>query len=71
MFKKNYTTDILNLEDVIITDVKNISDQLHIYLELPRQRHTCPCCGDQTDRIHDYREQERYSSWPYHPSAPP
>ncbi len=57
MLKKNYTTDILNLEDVIITEVNNLADQLHIYLELPRRKHICPCCGAQTDRIHDYREQ--------------
>ncbi len=57
MLNVNYTTDILNLEDVIITEVKNIADQLHIFLELPRKKHTCPCCGVQTDRIHDYREQ--------------
>lgn len=48
---------MLNLEDVIITKVQNISDQLHIYLELPRREHVCPCCGSLTDRIHDYREQ--------------
>ncbi len=57
MLNKNYTTEILNLEDVIITDVKNIANQLHVYLELPRKKHTCPCCGAQTDRIHDYRLQ--------------
>lgn len=48
---------MLNLEDVIITKVQNISDQLHVYLELPRREHICPCCGARTDRIHDYREQ--------------
>ncbi len=57
MLNMNYTTEILNLEDVIITDVKNFANQLHIYLELPRTAHVCPCCGAQTDRIHDYREQ--------------
>ncbi len=57
MLNMDYTAKILNLEDVIITEVKNIADQLHIYLELPRKNHTCPCCGAQTGRIHDYREQ--------------
>ncbi len=57
MLKQDYTTEFLNLKDVIITDVKNLSDQLHVYLELPRKEHTCPCCGAQTDRVHDYREQ--------------
>ena len=57
MLNQDYTTELLNLEDVIITKVQNISDQLHIYLELPRREHVCPCCGSLTDRIHDYREQ--------------
>ncbi len=57
MLNTDYTTKILNLEDVIITEVKILADQLHIYLELPRQKHICPCCGAQTDHIHDYREQ--------------
>ena len=45
------------MEDVIITGVKNISEQLHIYIELPRTKHICPACGATTDRIHDYRMQ--------------
>lgn len=57
MLKENYTSKLLNLEDVITTDVKNNSDQLHIYIELPRKEHVCPCCGAVTDRVHDYRMQ--------------
>ena len=53
----DYTAKLLNLEDVIITHVENISDQLHIYIELPRREHVCPACGAVTDRIHDYRMQ--------------
>ena len=57
MLMTDYTSKLLNLEDVIITNVENIADQLHIYLELPRTAHTCPVCGATTDRIHDYRMQ--------------
>lgn len=57
MLMTDYTSKLLNLEDVIITNVENISDQLHIYIELPRAKHTCPVCGALTDRIHDYRMQ--------------
>ena len=57
MLMKNYTAELLNLEDVIITNDENISDQLHIYVELPRTKHICPCCGAETDRVHDYRMQ--------------
>ena len=57
MLTKDYTAEFLNLEDVIITNVENISDQLHIYLELPRNKHVCPACGAVTDCVHDYRMQ--------------
>ena len=57
MLMTNHITKLLNLEDVIITNVENISGQLHIYLELPRKKHVCPCCGAETACIHDYRMQ--------------
>ena len=57
MLMTDYTAEFLNLEDVIITKVENISDQLHISIELPRRKHVCPCCGAVTDRVHDYRMQ--------------
>ena len=57
MLNQDYTTKLLDLEDVIITNVENISAQLHISIELPRRKHTCPCCGTVTDRVHDYRMQ--------------
>ena len=57
MLNKDYTAKLLNLEDVIITNVENISEEVHIYLELPRTKHRCPACGGLTDRVHDYRMQ--------------
>jgi len=57
MLNQDYTSKFLNLEDVIITNVENVNDQLHIYIELPRDKHVCPACGAVTDRIHDYRMQ--------------
>ena len=57
MLMKDYTAELFNLEDVIITNIENIPDQLHIYVELPRREHICPACGAATDRVHDYRMQ--------------
>ena len=57
MLSENYTAKLLNLEDVIITNVENISEEIHVYLELPRVEHRCPACGALTDRVHDYRMQ--------------
>ena len=57
MLMTDYTSKLLNLEDVIITGVDNISNQMHIHIELPRTPHICPACGASTDRVHDYRMQ--------------
>lgn len=57
MLNQDYTAKLLNLEDVIITNVENISEELHINLELPRKEHSYPVCGAVTDRVHDYRMQ--------------
>ena len=57
MLNQNYTAKLLNLEEVIITNVENFSEELHVYIELPRKEHICPACGAATDRVHDYRMQ--------------
>ena len=56
MLNQDYTAKLPNLEDVIITNVENISEELHINIELPRKEHTCPVCGSVTDRVHDYAD---------------
>ena len=57
MLNQDYTAKILDLEDVIITNVENVAGQLHIHLELPQKEHRCPACGTCTSNIHDYRNQ--------------
>lgn len=57
MLNQDYTAELLNLKDVIVTKVENIDAKLHIYIELPRCEHICPSCGSPTNRIHDYRDQ--------------
>lgn len=57
MLNKDYTAKLLNLEDIIITNVEIFSEEVHVYLELPRKKHHCPACGALTDRVHDYRMQ--------------
>lgn len=57
MLNKNYTAKLLDLEDVIVTNVETISGELRVYLELPRTKHACPACGTLTACVHDYRMQ--------------
>ena len=42
MLNKDYTAKLLDLVDVIITKVENFSEEVHVYLELPRIKHRCP-----------------------------
>jgi len=53
----NYTEDLLDLKDVIVTKVLNTGTQKHIWIELKRTAHTCPRCNTVTEEIHDYRTQ--------------
>lgn len=57
MLKTDYTSKLLNLEEVKVTDVRITKASVHVYLELPRKVHKCPVCGAESDKIHDYREQ--------------
>lgn len=54
---KDYTTKLLGLEDVIVKNVWEDEVSRHIEIELPRKEHRCPCCGELTDKVHDYRSQ--------------
>ena len=58
MLYEDYTAKLLGLEDIIIKKVWEDGSAHHIELELPRCKHSCPCCGAETDRIHDYRKQK-------------
>lgn len=54
---KDNISKLLGLEDVIVKNVEENEKELEIEIELPRKAHKCPCCGSETDRIHDYRRQ--------------
>lgn len=58
MLYEDNTAKLLGLEDVIVKNVWDEGQEKHIKIELPRRRHYCPCCGTETDQIHDYRIQK-------------
>lgn len=58
MLDSNLTTNLLNMEGVIVTKAENIGDSLHISIEMPRQEQICPQCGERSNRVHDYRNQQ-------------
>lgn len=57
MLDNNYTAKLLDLEEVIITEISTHADSMDVYIELPRKEHICPCCGARTSSVHDYRMQ--------------
>lgn len=58
MLYTHFTEKLLGLQDAEIEKVENSDCSLHIYCKLIRKPHKCPCCGEYTDKVHDYREQE-------------
>ena len=57
MLALDYTNILLNLKDSLITNVTTDENFITIFVEQKRYLHTCPSCGQLTDRIHDYRQQ--------------
>ena len=53
----NFIKNLLNLEDVIIKNIKNFKEKVEIYIELPVIEHSCPNCSTKTTKIHDYYSQ--------------
>lgn len=58
MLYNHFTEELIGLQDLIIEKIKSDEKEIHIYGKLERKIHRCPNCGAETDRIHDYREQE-------------
>lgn len=48
---------LLQLEDVIVTNIQCIKKEMHIHLKMEQRFHKCPECGKETSKIHDYRIQ--------------
>ena len=57
MLYKYFTEKLLGLQDVDIEKLEEIDNSIHINCQLKRKPHKCPCCGNLTDKVHDYREQ--------------
>lgn len=53
----NYSKVLLDIEDVFIKKISHSDSVVKIHIETKPTRQTCPRCGAQTKRIHDYRMQ--------------
>lgn len=57
MLTTDYTSKILDLQDVQVEKVENLEGKQKIYIKLGRKVVNCPCCNAETSKIHDYRTQ--------------
>ena len=51
----DFTSKLLELEDIIVNDLSSSDTELHISFTLKRRPQPCPHCGFVTDKVHDYR----------------
>ena len=51
----DFTSKLLEMEDILINDIASSDTELHISFSLKRKPHTCPHCSHITEQIHDYR----------------
>lgn len=58
MLYNDFTEKLLGLQGVEITNVEENEKTITIFAQLRRKPHICPCCGQTSDTIHDYRMQK-------------
>ena len=57
MLNLYYTEKILGLQEVKVKNIRENENSYEIEVEQERKECICPCCGQGTDKIHDYRQQ--------------
>ena len=58
MFQQNFITNLLGIANVFVDKIENNSSNIKIYLSTQTKAQVCPCCGQATKYIHDYRTQK-------------
>ena len=48
---------LLQLEDIIVTNIEPVHNEMHIHFRMEQKLHQCPVCGCLTGKVHDYRTQ--------------
>ena len=54
MSRKEYTTELLKLEDAEIEKMEETEEEIILQIRLKRKLHRCPKCEAETDQVHDY-----------------
>lgn len=50
--------ELIGLQDINVTKIEKTDKFNNIHLELKKKENICPCCGNATSKIHDYRIQK-------------
>ena len=58
MLQKDYITNILGIANISADKIERDREGVHIYISTKQSVHVCPCCGQKTKYIHDYRTQK-------------
>ena len=57
MLYRDCIEKLLQLKDVIVTNIECSGEKMHIHLRMEQRLHRCPQCGTLTSKVHDYRTQ--------------
>lgn len=57
MLYNHFTEKRIGLQHIEVEKIEKNENSIHVFCKLKRVPHKCPCCGNTTDKIHDYREQ--------------
>lgn len=57
MLYKDCIEKLLQLKDVIVTNIECQGKEMHVWLRMAQRLHRCPQCGSSTSKVHDYRTQ--------------
>ena len=57
MSTKDYTTMLLDMEDVVLRNIQEDEEEITLEFELQQKEHICPACGAATSRVHDYHNR--------------
>ena len=64
MSNKDIIKKLVGIQDVNVTNIEEKEKEILLHIELDVKKHICPCCGEKTKYIHDYRIQ-KVSDIPY------
>ena len=57
LYNNNYIEKLTGIKGVILKNIEEDNTSITLSIKLEVKDHICPCCGNTTRKIHDYRTQ--------------